>query len=244
MLGRKLILKKTHDFCGVEKPKLAVVLIHGIASDSSTYSKALKYLEGTTSLKSVRFITFDLLGSGKSISDDKLDYGYEGQITALYNSIKKLKLKVPLILVGHSMGTLIAIKYASVYRKSLAHLILLCPPVYTPDDLNTPKFQAEMEAFKKVVAAKDKKYINNKAFEDEVEKIVLNKTNWDCLINLKTPAALIYSNADQIIMPSNVKKAVKKNNKYLSEIITIGTHKIAHDKYNKIREVLEEVLNA
>ena len=76
MFNKKLTLKKTHDFCKSDDPVLTVVMIHGIASDSSTYNHALEYLEGTTSLKNVRFVTFDLLGSGQSLKSDKLNYDY------------------------------------------------------------------------------------------------------------------------------------------------------------------------
>ena len=100
-----------------------------------------------------------------------------------------------------------------------------------------------MNEFKKVVAAKDKKYIKNKAFEQEINKIVLNKYNYGRLHDITTPVTLIYSDADQIIMPMNIRKIARENKKYLKEIRTIGTHRVARDKYIKIREVLEEILN-
>ena len=83
MFSKKLILKKTHDFSAVKKPRLTVVFIHGIASDSTTWNHALDYLEGTMSLKEVRFVTFDLLGSGRSSNDQKLEFGYKDQLEAL-----------------------------------------------------------------------------------------------------------------------------------------------------------------
>ena len=124
MLTRKLVLKKTHDFCASKKPRLTVVLIHGIASDSTTYNNALEYLEGTTSLKDVRFVTFDLLGSGKSLKDDKLNYEYKDQLEALHNSIDSLKLNSPLVLVGHSLGSFIVTKYADTFKKTIKRLIM------------------------------------------------------------------------------------------------------------------------
>ena len=62
--------------------------------------------------------------------------------------------------------------------------------------------------------------------------------------NLKTPAVFIYSESDQTVFPPNIKKVVQENPKYLNRIVTIGTHRVAKDKYNKIREVLEDVLHA
>ena len=244
MFKKKLILKKTHDFSAVKKPKLTVVFVHGIASDSTTWNHALDYLEGTMSLKEVRFVAFDLLGSGRSSNDQKLEFGYKDQIEALGNSLKRLKLKSPLVLVGHSLGALVVTKYASDYKKAVRELILVSPPTYTEKDLGSAVFKAEMEAFKKIVAAKDRKYVNDKAFNNKVAKIILNKYNYKRLCELTTPAVLIYSESDKIIAPQNIRKAVRANAKYLRGVTTIGTHRVARDKYNKIREVLEEVLNA
>ena len=88
MWNKKILLKKTHDSSAVKNPELTVVMIHGIASDSTVYNNALQYLEGTMSLKNVRFVTFDLLGSGKSPKSDKFNYDYKEQVEALHNAIR------------------------------------------------------------------------------------------------------------------------------------------------------------
>ena len=74
MKKNKLILEKTNDYSSTDSPVLTVVMIHGIASNSSTYDDALKYFEREKNLEKVRFVTFDLLGSGKSLKDDSLEY--------------------------------------------------------------------------------------------------------------------------------------------------------------------------
>ena len=244
MFKRKLSLKKTHDFSATKNPRLTVAFIHGIASDSSSFNNALKYLEGTTSLKDIRFVAFDLLGSGKSRSSDKLNYDYKDQITALHNSIQKLKIKTPLVLVGHSMGTLIATRYADTYKKSIKHLILISPPVYTEDDLVNPAFIAAIKVFKDAVSLKNKKILEEKSFNESMNKIVLDKNNYKTLANLKTYTTLIYGDTDQLIAPYNIPKILKQNPKYLSAIKTIGRHSVSRDKYTQMVNILEEVLNA
>ena len=46
---KKLILTNTYDVCRSEKPKVCVVMIHGIASDSTTYNEAHEYFEAEDS---------------------------------------------------------------------------------------------------------------------------------------------------------------------------------------------------
>ncbi len=244
MLGRKLVLKKTHDYSKVKKPKLTVVFIHGIASDSTTFKNALKFLEGTRSLQDVRFVTFDLLGSGESLKNDKLNYDYKEQIEALHNAINKLKLKTPLVLVGHSLGTFIVTRYTDTYRKSVKELILLSPPIYTVEDLENTAFEAGIKVFKEAVSLKDRKILKEKAFNSSMENIVLDRRNYKVLAGIKTPTVLIYGKMDQFISSYNIPKILKENPKYLSAIKTEGRHGVSHDKYSKLVEILEEVLNA
>ena len=122
-MNKELELFKAHDFCKSNKPKLTVVMIHGIASDSSTYTDTLKYLESKDELKDVRFITFDLLGVGNSFASDELNYDYNEQLSALDNSIKKLNIDTPLVMVGHSMGTMILARYLKEYQRSIKKLV-------------------------------------------------------------------------------------------------------------------------
>lgn len=244
MFSRKLILSKTHDYSATKNPKLTAVFIHGIAADSGSFSNAIKYLEGTTSLKDIRFVAFDLLGSGKSRADNKLNYDYKDQLTALHNSIGKLNLSTPLVLVGHSMGTFIVTRYADTYKKSVKHLILVSPPIYTEKDLENPAFAAATKMFRDAVSVKNRKILEEKSFNNSMDKIVLDKKNYKTLANLKTYTTLIYGDMDQFIASFNIPKILKDNPKYITAIRTPGRHGVSRDKYSKMVGVLEEILNA
>ena len=242
ILHKSLKLAKTHDFCPSNQPELVVVFIHGIASDSTSFSKAIEYLEGTTSLKNIRFVAFDLLGSGKSPKSDKITYNFNTQLKALDSSIEDLKTNAPIILVAHSMGCLISTRYASLHKRKIKELILVSPPIYRPEDFDIPAFKIGMENFEKVIVQKNRAFKNDKAFHDEIKYIIMNKNNYKVLAELSKPVTIIFGLADQIIASYNIPGILKKNPN-ISVIETPTAHGISHDKYAKILEVLEKSLH-
>lgn len=234
----ELRLAKTYDECVGGETKLTVVMIHGIASDSGTYGEALRYL--TENLRDVRFVTFDLLGAGKSAEDDDLNYDFDDQLAALHNSIQDLKVKTPLVLVGHSMGTMIVTRYANIYSGEVAGLILISPPIYTREDLAEPAMQRAMDAFKNKVDARVRE---TKAFKNEIDFIILNPDNYDYFAKLAVPTTIIYGKDDKLIASFNVPGLLEKN-KNLRAVEVGGGHSITDDKYVEVGKVLEEILDA
>ncbi len=234
---------KTHDFCGNKKANLTVVLIHGIASNSTTFNDLLKYLENLKSLQNVRFVTFDLLGSGKSLKDDNLlNYDYKDQLTALRNSIKHLELESPLVLVGHSLGTFIVTKYASSYKNAIKKLILISPPVFTVEDLENPAFMMAIKTFKDLISIKNRNILKEKSFNNSMEKIVLDKKNYQTLAEIEVPTELIYGEEDKLIASYNIPKLLKKS-KNIVATKTSGKHGVTRDKYARMAKILEETTN-
>lgn len=245
LFGKKpLELKKIYDECVSGQARLVVVFVHGIASDATAFGSAIRFLAGTTSLKDIRFVAYDLLGWGKSQKSDTLKYNFTEQLTALHNSLDKLGLNgVPVVLVGHSMGTLIVARYADKYKKSVAELILLSPPIYREADLDAPAMAAGVKIFTDAVALKNRKVLEDRAFSKSLDNIVLDRKNYQTIAGLKTPAVLIYGDADQFIAPQNVRRVAKENPKYITAVSTLGGHGISREKYRKMVPILEEILN-
>lgn len=242
MKKNELTLEKTNDYSSTDSPILTVVMIHGIASDSSTYDDALKYFEKENNLEKVRFVTFDLLGSGKSLKDDSLEYNYNEQIEALHNAIIELGTDAPIVLIGHSLGTFIVTRYAKTYPDSIQKLILVSPPIYSPKDFDNPTFWAGIDMFKKVLGAKNPEILKEKAFNNSMENIVLCRDNYQTLAEIKVPTTLIFGTEDRIIASHNIPSIIKKN-KNLKAIPTIGHHGVTKDKYTKIATILEGTIS-
>ena len=106
----------------------AVVLIHGIASSYVTFENVVPLLDDH------RVIAVDLLGFGGSPAPPASTYTLEEHVDYLSRTLSRLRIPEPFVLVGHSMGSLIASRYASTRSSKLRGLVLVSPPVYLPPD--------------------------------------------------------------------------------------------------------------
>jgi pimeloyl-ACP methyl ester carboxylesterase len=104
----------------------AIILLHGLGRSSQGW----KYLIAGLQHRGVRVVAFDLLGFGASPKPDWPDYNVDDHAKAVIASIKKLKLNEPAIVVGHSMGCLVAIRAARLRPDLVRHLVLYEMPLY------------------------------------------------------------------------------------------------------------------
>ena len=98
-----------------------VVLLHGIGSNALSFEPLIDELP-----KSWRLIAWNAPGYGNSepLKNDwpvAKDYAY-----ALKNFLQNIQLKSPII-VGHSLGALIATSYAASYPEHVSKLLLASP---------------------------------------------------------------------------------------------------------------------
>ena len=232
-------LHKAYDRRVVDKPKLTVVMIHGIASDSTTYNALLEVLEKREDLNDCRIVTFDLLGSGKSPSDDSLEYTYDEQLEALHNGIAHLDLDSPLMLLGHSLGTFIVTRYVNKYPGEASELVLVSPPIYLPEDYDNPLFAVGMKAFEKSVSARQKDILQNKAFKNSMKHIVMDRNNYKVLAETKTPTTIIYGDEDKLIASHNLPK-LQSDNPNIKVVKVQGKHGVSPDKFEEIFKLFRE----
>lgn len=235
-----LKLAKTFDLSRCDNPKLTAVFIHGIAASSKSFDGLFGYIVENDVLDSTRIVAFDLLGSGKSLSSDKLEYNYDEQIEGLYNAIKDLNSDGPLILVGHSMGTMIVTRFASLYPELVDSLVLISAPVYHKDDIENPLFKKAMNGFRNAIGAKKNTVSDSKAFNNEIKNIVSDTKNYDYLLRLDKPTVIIYGELDRIIASFNLPQLLKANTN-IKAIKTAGAHGVSKEKYTKIVSTLNKL---
>ena len=242
-MANNLELFKAHDFCKSGNAKLTVVLIHGIASDSTYYDKTLEYFKSLDSLDDVRFVTFDLLGHGKSYASDELNYDYDEQLEALQNSIAALEASSPLVLVGHSLGTMIISRYLGTHGTAgVKKAVLISSPIYRKEDLENPIFTKSMAAFKESLRQADPVFGSSKSFNSSIDNIVLSPDNFGYYAKMPVPTVCIYGEKDKLIIPEII-EGIAKANPNVSAIRCPDGHSVTEIKYKELQKVLEKTLD-
>jgi pimeloyl-ACP methyl ester carboxylesterase len=103
-----------------------VVLLHGIGRSGRVWQHLVEQMAHLQ----YRIVAFDLLGFGASPKPDWKAYTVDDQAEAVIASLGRLRLKQPVILVGHSMGCLVAVRVARLRPELVRHLVLYEMPLY------------------------------------------------------------------------------------------------------------------
>ncbi len=245
-----------------KNPRLTVIFLHGISATSDTWRTTIRQFSANPDLKGVRLVALDLLGFGKSLQSSWLDYDYLDYEKALENSFKKLKITSPIVLVGHSMGSLIAADFAVNFQSDfeLAGLILVSPPVLMseelaklPDKVYTKSYGslyklAKDEPAIEVVAnfvqrfsSFSSRYIKTPAFDRSMDNIILNPRNYKTYSKIRIPTLIIHGHFDPLVMRSNLKK-VATANPNVRFVSVIGHHDVSAQKRSKLLIELKRII--
>lgn len=103
-----------------------VVLLHGIGRSGQVWEHVVAGL----GMAQVRMVVFDLLGFGASPKPHWPDYNTDDHARAVIASIEKLRAAEPVVLVGHSMGCLVAVRVAHLRPDLVKHLVMYEMPLY------------------------------------------------------------------------------------------------------------------
>lgn len=201
-----------------------VVLLHGVASSSVTFENVVPLITGRH-----RAISIDLLGFGGSPAPEDAAYTIDEHVAALRRTLRAMRLR-RVVLVGHSLGALIATRYAAGYRRDITRLVLVSPPVYvTPTELATPLDRAAMGGYlrlyeflrtnkeftiraaaglarlspiKNLLDVSEK---NWNAFVRSLQNSIESQTTVADLVQVEAPIHLVYGTLDPLLHPAGLR---------------------------------------
>lgn len=220
--------------------KATVLLLHGMGNSGESWDDLITKL--TKSDVGARVISMDLLGFGKSPSPRWLKYDVAIQAKSVIFTLLRAGVRQPLIIVGHSMGSLIAIEITKRYPLLVKALILCSPPIfYTDEDKSHLPFQQRiLRKFYKYILKNPQTVVGaaplvvklklaNRTFNVTSENVdiylaalessIMHQSSLDDAMSIEKPTNIIYGTFDPLIAKKNLKLLAKNNQSVqLSEV--------------------------
>ena len=238
------------------------VFIHGIAASYKTFKPTLDEIAKNETFKDCRIVALDLIGFGRSPHPKDWPYDFEHYNKSLFKTMRKNKIKGQVVLVGHSIGCLIAVNFAKrMIEKNkgdrIEKLVLVSPPIMKPKDLRglPEKFMAKsyielakhtdtvgvltLANFANKISSFENKNFNTPAFRKSMDNLIVTSKTWGIIRKMRVPITILHGVADPLVVGSNLSD-VAKMNKYIEYITALGAHDILGAKQKKLVKILEE----
>lgn len=224
-----------------KKSRATVLFIHGIGNSGDAWHDVIERLP-----KDIRIITIDLLGFGKSPRPSWAVYDAKTQANAVLATYLKLHTTSQVIIVGHSLGALVAIEIAKRYPLLVDSLILCSPPLYDATNAKgilLPKSdrllrklytsaQNRPEDFLKLSAFAMKYNLINRSFNvtpeniesymSALESTIVNQTAYDDAYKLKQPTLILKGTLDPFVVNRNLRKLARHNSHITMKTVISG----------------------
>jgi len=199
--------------------------------------------------KNYRIITIDLLGFGKSPQPAWATYDARRQARAVVATYLRLRIRGRVIIVGHSLGALVAVEIARRYPLLVKSLVLCSPPFYKVDEKKrrllpgSDQIRQDMyrlakkhpEQFIAISKLAVKLGLVNKSFNltrdnadtymNALEATIINQTSLQDATKLTLPIHIIYGRLDPIVVVKNL-RYLAKTNKNVSLSAVIAAHEV------------------
>lgn len=158
----------------------------------------------------------------------------EDHVRSIHYTLRRMRLHKRLILVGHSLGSLLATRYARKHSHDITRLLLLSPPIYPPLDtisgkaalkrtdvlmkvyrlLRThPRFTPEnVKRLKYLIPIPRSIYTHPDTwlpFCRSLEHCIEQQTIQRDIRDLRLPIDIFYGTLDTLIVGSNVRAVAK-----------------------------------
>lgn len=211
----------TFEFRSPKKPRATYVFIHGIGNSLHSWDEVVAKMP-----RDVRIIGVDLLGFGRSPKPSWAVYDAKRQAQSVGVTLIKLRLTQQPIIVGHSLGALVAVEIAKRYPFLPNRLVLCSPPFYEPksnasglsaDGMLRTLYHTAMKhpgqlihlsplLVKMGIANKslDINDANITSYINTLEAAIISQTSLDDVTKLKLPITIFYGRFDPVVVSKHI----------------------------------------
>lgn len=234
-----------------------MLFIHGIGSSGSAWQEIIEGLPSH-----IRVITIDLLGFGDSPRPAWATYNARTQARSVFKTVLRQGLSGRLIVVGHSLGALVAIELAKRYPYLLRALIICSPPFYDQYDKKTllPKSDKILRSLYQSALKRPDQLVKLSAYAlryglvhptfnltnenihgymSALESIILNQSSLQDAYSLRVPTTIIRGSFDPLVIGKHVKNLAKHNPEVELRTIIAG-HDITGRYVPAITQAIEQ----
>lgn len=224
-----------------------LVLLHGIGRTGQVWQHVAEQLID----RQQRVVAFDLLGFGASPKPAWVNYDIDDHAKAVIASIESLKAGEPVIVVGHSMGCLVAVRVARLRPDLVRHLVLYEMPLYEglPNKrhyrLRTdlyfriykrvikyqPTFDIKTARLAERLAGRVVGFEVTRqswpAFTKSLQNTIMKQTAADDIKKLAMPMDVIYGSFDMLVIRGKTHKVFGINNEKITSHTIRARHSIS-----------------
>ncbi len=123
-----------YDRIGNDSQRPAVVLLHGLSGSRETYVDVIAHMIDMHG-DGVQIVNVDLRGHGDSSPTSSIDGYRAGEYAADVAALIEVLGVAPALIVGHSLGGVVAAAVAVLYPAAVHSLLLEDPPFFEGDDV-------------------------------------------------------------------------------------------------------------
>ncbi|WP_440711353.1 alpha/beta fold hydrolase [Herbiconiux sp. YIM B11900] len=229
-----------------------VVLVHGINSSSKSWAHLVPLLSPL-----YRVIAIDLLGFGGSVAPATATFTLDEHVSALHATIRSLRLRGRFTLVGHSLGSLIASRYAAVHTREVSQVVLVSPPVYAEEAYLTDRadrlaVKTYLRFYRFLRTDRDRTtrrlaFLDRilpgpgivieerywRAFAQSMEHCIEGQTTLTDVAQIRVGVDVLYGVRDRIVLPDSIERLARLQN--------VTVHPVAKGEHSVLRPMALQI---
>lgn len=220
-----------------------IILLHGIAASSTAWQPVVNRLDQ----QKYRIIALDLLGHGLSPKPHDCQYSADDHVRSIRKTLKRLKIRTSVQLVGHSMGAIVALRYQQTHLRGITALHLLSPPLYSKREISSRRSMTKLRTdmyfelyrllsakkgltlaasrhIRTLLRIKESALVTEEtwhSFRMSLTNTIVHQFAYEDIRNTEVPIYITYGVADEFLIAKNIDSLKRQKNVSITKLLGI-----------------------